>query len=473
MRQTRYPKKILQDRGIDNVAALLHRQKTQIGLVERDTAHAHAGAYLILDYGAEVCGSVRILTYLAQNTHIRIRLGESVAECCAEIGGDKNATNDHALRDFETHLQSYSDMSFNQSGFRFVRIDFYGEAQIKAVLAENVIYRAGARYTYRASDDTPEGRRIERIFHTAKRTLDLCASSGYLWDGIKRDRLVWIGDMHPETLALTTLYGRMSTIERSLDFVKEQTPLPDWMNGIPMYSMWWIIILSDYARDTDAYDYLAKQLDYLEGLIDQMAACVDETGALHYPFDFVDWPTHGQPDEPAGVRAINILAARHAIKILSRFGHDTSAAQEHLDRLLLVPIEVQKSKQVTALKYLATGELNKQDRARLVKDGARGMSTFMSYYILKAVASFDRAAAISMMKQYYGAMLDLGATCFWEDFDLDWAENAAPIDRLPRHGERDIHGDCGAFCYQGYRHSLCHGWSAGVIRFIREEIDPL
>jgi hypothetical protein len=107
----------------------------------------------------------------------------------------------------------------------------------------------------------------------------------------------------------------------------------------------------------------------------------------------------------------------------------------------------------------------------LVHGGAKGMSTFMSYFILKAVASFDRKAAIGMMKEYYGAMLDKGATTFWEDFDLTWAEGSGRIDALPNEGERDIHGDFGAFCYVGFRHSLCHGWSAGVIAFIKEECE--
>ena len=65
-------------------------------------------------------------------------------------------------------------------------------------------------------------------------------------------------------------------------------------------------------------------------------------------------------------------------------------------------------------------------------------------------------------------MLDLGATTFWEDFDIAWAQNAGGIDEFPVKGKVDIHGDFGAFCYKGYRHSLCHGWSSGVIKFIKE-----
>ena len=75
-----------------------------------------------------------------------------------------------------------------------------------------------------------------------------------------------------------------------------------------------------------------------------------------------------------------------------------------------------------------------------------------------------------MMKEYYGAMLDKGATTFWEDFDIEWAENSCRIDELPKDGEKDIHGDFGAFCYKGFRHSLCHGWSAGATDLIKRYI---
>lgn len=63
-------------------------------------------------------------------------------------------------------------------------------------------------------------------------------------------------------------------------------------------------------------------------------------------------------------------------------------------------------------------------------------------------------------------MLKLGATTFWEDFDVRWLKDAAPIDRLPFPGEVDVHGTYGSHCYQGFRHSLCHGWASGVTSWL-------
>ena len=86
------------------------------------------------------------------------------------------------------------------------------------------------------------------------------------------------------------------------------------------------------------------------------------------------------------------------------------------------------------------------------------------------------AEALDDLRQYYGAMLKLGATTFWEDFNLEWIDEAggwdgiAPINDFVPEGKRDIHGDYGAYCYTGLRHSLCHGWSSGPVTFLTRHI---
>ena len=165
-----------------------------------------------------------IFTFLAQNAKARIRFGESVSECCADIG-EKNATNDHSPRDFETILPAYSDLTLGETGFRFVRIDILeGWAKLKNVYAASEILVKKQIYDYSGED-----KEVEKIFKVAKHTVDLCAYGNKVWDGIKRDRLIWIGDMHPESMALAALYGRIKCVENSLDIVKEEYPLPLWM----------------------------------------------------------------------------------------------------------------------------------------------------------------------------------------------------------------------------------------------------
>ncbi len=459
------PVKIIQSENIENARSVLKKKPLQIGLGEKDCLIVKGKGFICFDFGKETRGGIRILTSKVEGgfTKIRLRFGESLNEAYSDIGY-KNSTNDHSPRDFECDICSLSDLTFGQTGFRFIRIDFIGSAQvnIKAVVAEEEILNILPQYDYKGDDE-----KISKIFNAAKRTIDLCAGGEYLWDGIKRDRLVWIGDIYPEMLALTTLYGRTEILEKSLDFIKEATVLPAFMNDMPTYSMWWIIVLHDYCQFTGCKDFLDKQIDYLENLVKFLNSNVGENGELNYDI-FVDWPTRGDKDEAAGTRCINLAAAEKAAKILKMYGKKTEYACEMIEKLKKGSFSVENKKQVIGLKYYALGEISDDEYELLISGGAAGLSTFMSYFILTAIASRDKKLAAKIMKEYYGKMLDLGATTFWEDFDVSWAENAGKIDVLPVKGKADIHGDFGAFCYVGYRHSLCHGWSSGVIKFIKE-----
>ena len=481
MQQTIYPKRIIDYAGVEHAEHLLLRQDLQVDLIEHKLAVFHAGSHIILDYGKEMRGGIRILAHSSDLSAVRIRFGESVGECCAELGvgeefsgktqkrqisekaARQNATNDHAVRDFCVVLPSWSDMPVGDTGFRFVRLDFTGECTVKSVPCTNTILSHRAKYIYRGD------REIEKIFSVAKRTVDLCAGSGYIWDGIKRDRLVWVGDLTPELLALTTLYGRTKEAENTLDFARRQAVLPDFMNYQPVYSMWWIIALQEYLSRTGAEDFVQKQMDYLEALVRQLALDVDEDGNMHHVGCFLDWPHAGKPELMEGVRAINIMAEKAAISLLEHFGRSTDVARQQLSRLMKQEIRP-VTKLVAALKYWAVGELSAEEKEILLSGGIAGMSTFMSYYVLKAVHTFSPELAKAMLKEYYGGMLQLGATTFWEDFEPEQLDGT-PIDVLPQEGKPDCHGDFGMHCYIGFRRSLCHGWSAGVVAYIKECLD--
>ncbi len=101
----------------------------------------------------------------------------------------------------------------------------------------------------------------------------------------------------------------------------------------------------------------------------------------------------------------------------------------------------------------------------------RGRASALLPYMLEALAkSGHYAEAMDIISKYWGGMLDMGATTFWEDFDLDWMENAGRIDDFVPDGKRDIHGDFGAYCYPGFRHSFCHGWASGPTAWLTDRV---
>lgn len=245
-----YPIKILSAAGAENAEVLLQEQTLQIGIGHTPFVTLSGRSHLLLDFGKELSGGIRILTKHA-NGKVRIRFGESAAEACAELGGVKNATNDHSLRDFSVELTKYSDMTFGNSAFRFVRID---------TLEEDALFRIKAIVVADNADTRPEigsfscdDPLVNEIWSTAAYTLRLCLQNGYFWDGVKRDRLVWIGDLYPEMRAAHCLYGDTPEVLSSLFFAMEETPLPAWVSTIPAYSLWWLINLcDDYAFHGDA-----------------------------------------------------------------------------------------------------------------------------------------------------------------------------------------------------------------------------
>ena len=107
----------------------------------------------------------------------------------------------------------------------------------------------------------------------------------------------------------------------------------------------------------------------------------------------------------------------------------------------------------------------------LKKNGVENMSTFYGYYILEAMAKAgDYQGAINVISEYWGGMLDLGATTFWEDFNINEGKISSRIDELPTETKSDIHKDFGAFCYVGLRHSFCHGWASGPTSWLTQHV---
>ena len=476
-KELRFPSRILLSEGdVRSAEQLLIPIELQLPTgpyPARPWAELRGKCALLFDFGREMRGGVRILCHWLVGAKVdaapaRLRFGESAAECCAELG-ERGTTNHHAPRDFSILLSGMSSVRFGETGFRFARLDLDlpegASLNLLAVVAEGEILSLPARYTYTGKDAL-----LSDIYRTAKRTVDLCATGDYVWDGIKRDRLVWIGDMHPEMLALTTLYGRVPSLENSIRFMKDTTPPEAWMCGIVTYSAWWLATLADYTEITGAIDFAAPLLPYAQATVRHLLSIVSEAGDIETDGRlFVDWPTKGKEDEADGVRAILLLAAKKAAALFASMAYPTKEAVALVARLSKQPILVRSSMQVVGLKYMATGALEPSDVAILREKGARGMSTFMSYYILTAYARYlGKDAAIAVMKEYYGAMLSRGATTFFEDFDLLWLAGSSRIDELPAEGESDLHGDFGAYCYLGFRHSLCHGWSAGILRFMKD-----
>lgn len=439
-------------------------------------AKGKPGGGVLLDFGTELTGNVEIITPMVKDKApplVRIRFGESVAEAMAELGGEPNAQNDHALRDQTVRLPWLGKTTVGPSGFRFVRIDNVDPqhpvhlSEVRAVLLIRDVPQIGA---FRCDDE-----RLNRIWHVGAYTVHLNMQE-YLWDGVKRDRLVWIGDMHPEVATINAVFGFNDVVTRSLDLTRDVTPPTEWMNNISSYSMWWVLIHEQWWLHHGDRAYLAAQKKYLQALLKKLAALIGPDGRERIGgMRFLDWPSSpNKQGVTAGLQALLVMTLESGARLMQVLDDPATAklCRAAAARGHKVVPDANGSKSGAALLALA-GMTDAKQTAREVLQvgGPTNISTFYGYYVLQALAKAGETdTALDFISRYWGAMLDLGATTFWEDFDLAWMENAARIDELVPPGKKDVHGGYGAYCYVGFRHSLCHGWASGPTAWLSENV---
>ncbi len=463
------------DDGVANAENLLKPHSGQTVLKEPvPPLVVQPAGGLVLDFGVEIAGSVELFTTLTPNKDrpsVRVRFGESVAETMAEIG-ERGAQNDHALRDMTVKVPWLGKTSLSPSGFRFVRIDNADPkiplelSHVRAVLTIRDIPYIGS---FKCSDD-----RLNKIWKTGAYTVHLNMQD-YLWDGIKRDHIVWLGDMHPEVSVINCVFGHNEVVPLSLDLTRDVTPVTEWMNGISSYSMWWILIHEEWYLHHGNLAYLKQQQPYLSALLKRLSTFVDAEGCEKLNgMRFLDWPTF--EDKTAvheGLQAMMTLTMESGARLCDLLGDPETAGlcRDTALRLRKHVPETSGRKSPAALLSIA-GLRDPADVATVLrKQGPEDLSTFYGFYVLNALAKAgDTDTALDFISQYWGGMLDFGATTFWEDFDLAWTDNAGRIDELVPPGKKDLHGDFGAHCYRGFRHSFCHGWAGGPTAWLRRNV---
>jgi alpha-L-rhamnosidase len=465
--------------AVENAKALLEQGPGQVMLQTPSACtlrHKGKTPGILLDFGREMSGGAQITVSASQKngpTRLRVRFGESASEAMSELGGKTNATNDHAVRDQTCLVPWLGTHEIGNTGFRFVRIDLLDAnsfVSLKSVRAVFIYRDLEYKGSFRCNDE-----RLNRIWQTGAYTVHLNMQD-YLWDGVKRDRLVWIGDMHPETMTISSVFGFNPIVPASLDLTRDGTPLPKWMNGISSYSMWWVLIHHSWYRYNGDLAYLKQQQPYLTGLVEQLLKQIGKDNQEELTgMRFLDWPSsENKKAIHAGLQSLMVMTFQSAGEILAALGDSATQAKcrDAVARLRKHIPDHGGSKQAAALMVLAgLGDPVKLNQEVMAVDGPKRLSTFYGYYVLQArAAAGDYHGCLEAIRRYWGAMLDLGATTFWEDFDLDWTANAAGIDQLVPAGKKDIHGDFGAYCYKGFRHSLCHGWASGPTPWLSEHV---
>lgn len=440
-----------------------------------DNRNSTENAGVLVDFGRELHGTLTVSVWSMNGTYAdyTVRLGESVSEAMTPVSDKtKNPTNDHANRDIKTGSGAWASNETNESGFRFAYVELTSPnmfMQIRCITATLIYRDIEYRGSFECSDPM-----LNRIYDTAAYTAHLNMQR-YLWDGIKRDRLVWAGDMNTELATILAVFGENEVVPKSLDLVRDVTPVEGSMNGLSSYNLWWLLCHYEWYMGTGNFEYLSAQKEYIREMLTRYMTYIDENGSEILPEGrFFDWPTNDLPHEKhCGLQGLLRLALLRGGEIMKLLGESEVADRCFIaaDRLLAHKPTPTAKQPAALLSVGGVCDPREMFDGVIGKGGAAGLSTFLGYYTLCACAEAgEYEAALDIIRDYWGRMIEMGATTFWEDFNIDWTENAAPIDEPVPAGKRDIHGDFGAYCYTGLRHSLCHGWASGPAPYLAAHV---
>jgi len=167
---------------------------------------------LVFDFGRETVGYALVTVTCDAAADIAVHYGESAAEALSDdpcdVGWYRKATDAFHMSAGQHELRSA-----RRRGFRYVRLDLSvpgGCARVERVRAMQVNYPVDREGRFACSDPL-----LNRIWEISRLTTLLTRQQWYE-DGIKRDGMLWAGDLRVQALCNALLYGDAALARKSL-----------------------------------------------------------------------------------------------------------------------------------------------------------------------------------------------------------------------------------------------------------------
>ncbi len=426
---------------------------------------------VVLDFGRELTGRVELISDSDTAVTVTVQMGESESEAMKVPYLGVNQLT------IAAHGTGYGP----KTAFRYAKIRFVDggpELRFKAIRVDDIYYPVKYEGSFESSDP-----QLNRIWEIGAYTAHLCMQDG-VWDASKRDRGRWMGDTDVSGRVIEDVFGERPLMEDTLDRLMGPAPVDQHVNGIPGYSSFWFTGVADYYRHTGSKEFLEREharmvqlLAYVDKEFDERSVYANKSKVWLY----VDWSPELNGDTPETRRAttLEFYRAYHEAAWMLRELGDTANADKYEARAAQI--------QAGAQKYLldvSTGTFGPrwETNAAAVIGGAAQpgqydaiwknvlsqvgerntngliISPYYNYYVIRAMAEMGhREQALKWIRQYWGGMVDEGATSFWEAYDPSWYRE-------------DFHSSLQSDNRSGYFVSLAHGWSSGPTAWLMEQV---
>jgi hypothetical protein len=418
----------------------------------------------LVDFGCETFGFF-ILHGLKGTGNLTAWYGESKEEA---IAGKDAETWDifqiaqHEANDFTAPISR---------AFRFIYFTWDGDLSFDDV---SMLYEYNPleyKGSFRCSDDE-----INRIWDVSAYTLHLSSREFFL-DGIKRDRWLWSGDAYQSYLMNYYLFFDHPLVKRTTWALRGSEPVETHINTILDYSFYWFMGIYDYYLFTGDMEFVRQIYPKMLTLMDFCLSRRNAAGLVEgLPGDwvFVDWAPISKDGE-LSIQQLLLCRSLETMALCAGIMNDKEKAQKYQDtadglrkkimdifwdpsQKALVHSRKDGKLDATVTKYanmfaMTFDYLSAQQREDvknhvLLNDKVQKITTpYMRFYELEALCRIGQQAhVLKEVKDYWGGMLRLGATSFWETYN--------PMESGVQH-------------YAMYGHafgkSLCHAWGASPV----------
>lgn len=310
---------------------------------------------------------------------------------------------------------------------------------------------------------------LTRIWYTGAYTVKLNLQKDYFGAILmeRSDRHSWTGDAYPSQAASMVAFG-------NYDFVKANTiNTADLNNGILSYSLYWVLSLIDYINYTGDVEFARKYIDNACKKLDIAFQHFGQSPKLgFYGWDERLGAGFENPDTQESQRAYSMLSIRswgEFARLMEQIGRSDLAkkysgyankkmAEERTKKSwqndfgLHASADAINTGLTTAKENALFYQRNYTDRVNRLS-----YSPFNEYFIIAAMAKMQKhEEAISAVKDCWGGQIKYGGTTFFEVYRPSWNAILDKNDAPPNN-------QC------GYT-SLTHPWSAGVVKWLSEEV---
>lgn len=421
--------------------------------------------FRLYDFGKETFGFIK-LHGLQGKGRVTIYYGESKEEAL-----DKNEAVTIDVLDISNTTKKDSTMVLSKA-FRYVQI----------VTEGNVSYsKASALYEYADIEDkgsfTCNDAAINKIYDVAKYTLHLSTREFFI-DGIKRDRWVWSGDAYQSYLMNYYLMNDNATVTRTMYALRGKDPVTGHINTIMDYTFYWFLSIYDYYLFTGDKKFIEQNYDKMKSLMDYVMARRNKNGLLEWmPGDwiFIDWAAGLSKKGEVSFEQLLFARSLETMALCADIVKDETHAGAYKKlaaemRTKLFELYWSKDKQALVhsridgvqtqnvtryanmfsifFNYFSEAQKQAVKKSVLLNDSIQKITTpYMRFYELESLCAMgEQNYVLDQMKAYWGGMLDLGATSFWEEYN--------PEKKSEEH--YSMYG-------RKFGKSLCHAWGASPI----------